>query len=278
VVRPRTRLSQSSSASASRRAIGQAPGTDTTGTVISNWTPGEEGLPQRTHVCHGRVDTAVAASTHREMKGVRAQTVCCEVADGRPGRQLVAPQKRGVVHRSGPADALIDELVERHAGRALGEKRENDVAAVAVRERRAGLELLRVPAQHDEVVLRGGERVYRDGQDVVRDLAGSVLVQVVADPRAMGEEMLDRDVVADEREIFPENGASAGGEVERAGLDQAHDGQRRQALRTACYAEPRVDGVRDSAAAMSKAVRALDDDVTAPIHADDAREEGLGRE
>ncbi len=60
---------------------------------------------------------------------------------------------------------------------------------------------------------------------------------MVADARSVAEEMFDGHVVADQREIVAEDGASARGQLERAILDEAHDGQRDQAFGTACDPE-----------------------------------------
>ena len=102
------------------------------------------------------------------------------------------------------ADALAHEVVEGHAARALGDEREHDVAAVAVREALAGSELRRVPVEDGEVLLRRRELVHGDRHQVVGDVDVAVLVQVVADARAVREQVLDGHVVADEREIVAE--------------------------------------------------------------------------
>ena len=53
---------------------------------------------------------------------------------------------------------------------SLGDQREHDVAAVAVREALAGRELRRVPVEHREVLLGRRELVHRDRQQVVAEL------------------------------------------------------------------------------------------------------------
>ena len=54
-----------------------------------------------------------------------------------------------------------DELVVRDAARALGEHREDDEAAVAVREALAGRELRRIAVEDGHVVLGCREPVHR---------------------------------------------------------------------------------------------------------------------
>ena len=67
-------------------------------------------------------------------------------------------------------------------------------------------------------------------------------------------------------------------ELEHAFLDQAHDGERGEALRPARDPEPRVDRVRDLEAAMREAVRPRQLDLVASVDSDDTRELRLGRE
>ena len=55
-----------------------------------------------------------------------------------------------------------------------------------------------------------------------------ILVEVVPDPRAMREQVLDGHVVRDEREIVAEKRARGRRELERAVLDETHDGERGQ--------------------------------------------------
>ena len=84
---------------------------------------------------------------------------------------------------------------------SLGDQRQHDVAAVAVREALVGCELRRMPVENGDVLLGGRELVHGDGHQVVVDVEVALLVEVVTDPRAMGEQMLDGDVVADERKV-----------------------------------------------------------------------------
>ncbi len=86
---------------------------------------------------------------------------------------------------AGSQHAPCHELVERNAARPFGEQGEHDEAAVAVREPLAGRELRGIAVEDGEELLGRRELVHRDRHDVVGDLAGRVLVEVVADAGAM---------------------------------------------------------------------------------------------
>ena len=59
--------------------------------------------------------------------------------------------------------------------------------------------------EHREIVLGDRELVDGDGHDVVGDLVAVALVEVVADPRPVREQMLDRHVVGDQRQVAAED-------------------------------------------------------------------------
>ena len=107
-------------------------------------------------------------------------------------------------------------------------------------------------AQHREVLLGRGQLVHGDRHQVVGELVVCVLVEVVADARAVCQQVLDRHPVVDERQILAEHRPRRRRELERAVLDQAHDRERRQALRAARDRELRVDGVRDLVATVAR--------------------------
>src|SRR4029450_6024237 len=109
-----------------------------------------------------RVDAAVAAATYRQLEGIRPRRV--DVAEGRPLGELVGAEEPRVAPPRWLAGALPDELVERNAARALGEEREHDIAAVAVREAFVRRELGREAVEHREVRLGGCEIADRNGQ------------------------------------------------------------------------------------------------------------------
>ena len=167
--------------------------------------------------------------------------------------------------------------MERHSARAFGNERQHDVACVAVREALAGRKLARVAVEHREVVLGGRELVHRYRHHVLLDLESGFLVEVVADARPVRQEVLNRHAVVDQRQIATEDGAGERRELEHAFLDQAHDGERREAFRPARDSEARVDRVRDLEAAMRKAVRPRELDPVAFVDPNDTREPSFGR-
>ncbi len=99
-----------------------------------------------------------------------------------------------------------------------------------------------------------------------------LLVEVVADPGAMREQVLDRHGVADERQVVAEERPRRRRELQRRVLDEAHHRERRQALRGARGPEPGVDRVLDPGGAIREPVRLSELRLAAAIDADDARE------
>ena len=136
-------------------------------------------------------------------------------------------------------------VVERHPTHPLGDQRQHDVAAVAVGEAFAGRELRRVAIEYGEVLLGRRELVHGNRQQVVGEVEILLLVQVVADARPMGEEVLDGHLVVDQRQVAAEHRTGRGRRARATLLDQADDGQRRQALRAARGREAGVDLVGD---------------------------------
>ena len=62
--------------------------------------------------------------------------------------------------------------------------------------------LLRETVEHPQVLLRGRQFMHRDGKHVVGHILEDVLIEEVADPRAVGQQLLDGDSVIDQREIL----------------------------------------------------------------------------
>ena len=239
----------------------------------------EERLPQRADVGDRRVDPAVAGAPHGQVVHVRPPgAVDLEVAERSAARKLVRAQELGVDHSRRLADALSHEVVERDPADPLGDQREHDVPAVAVREALAGSELRREAVEHGEILLGRRERVHRDRQQVIRQIELDILVEVVADPRSVRQQVLHRDGVVDQRQIGAEHGTRGGRELEAAVLDQAHDRQRRHALDAARGPEAGVDLVRDLVAAMRQAVRLRQFDLVPAVDPDHSVERGLGRD
>lgn len=132
-----------------------------------------------------------------------------------------------------------------------------------------------MPTQHRQVLLRLRELVHRDGQEVVGEVDLDVLVEVVTDPRAVREQVLDRDVVADQRQVVAEEGAGGRHKLEHPVLDQAHDGQRGQRLGRARSSEQRVGRVRDLPRTVREAPRLLQLEPAATIDANGTGEARL---
>ena len=236
--------------------------------------PGEERAPQRAEVRRGGVDPAVPVAAHRQVEHVRPRAVDREIPERGAARELVRAQELGVAHARRLAHAPAHELVERHAARPLGDQREHHVAAVVVGEPLARWEHGGVAAEHREELLGRRELVDGNRHHVVGDVVDRVLVEVVADARSVRQQVFDRHVVADEREVPAEHRTRRGGEIERAVLDQADHRERRQALRAARDREPGVDRVGDLVAAIGQSVRLRELDVAGAVDAHDAGEPG----
>ena len=125
-----------------------------------------------------------------------------------------------------------------------------------------------------EIALDRVELVDGDLEDMVGDRAVQLLVEVVADARSVGEQVLDRDALVDQRQVVAQQRPCRGRRLERPVLDEAHHGQRGEALRPARDPEPRVAGVRDPQPAMGEAVRLHEYGLVGAVDADDAGEGG----
>ena len=165
---------------------------------------GEEGVPEGVDVGGGGVDAAVAVAAHGEVQDVGAQPVVVEVADGGAAGEGVGAQERCVGEGGGLADALVDEVVEGDPGGPFGEQCEHHVTAVAVGEAVVGFVFHRVAVEHGEELLGGGQGVDGHGQDVVVAVVDLVFVEVVTDPGAVGQEVLDGDAVVDQWQVGAE--------------------------------------------------------------------------
>src|SRR4029434_1786062 len=120
------------------------------------------------------------------------------------------------------------------------------------------------------------EPVDRHRQQVVRDVEVGLLVDVVTDTRPVREQVLDRDVGADEGKIVTQYRPSGGGQVEPALLDEGRDAERGQALGPAGDREPGVDRVRNPARPVREAVRLGQLDGAAAVHPYHSGEPGVG--
>ena len=86
--------------------------------------------------------------------------------------------------------------------------------------------------------------------------------------------MLDRDTVADQRQVLAQQRPGGGVEPERALLDQRHDGHGGEALRPARHGELRVDGRRDAVGSVRQPVCRTDHGVTLAVDPDRPGEAG----
>jgi hypothetical protein len=195
-----------------------------------------------------RVDASVSGAADRQMQDVGPQSVALEVAQGGALAGLVRAQELGVAQAGWFADAPPYHLAEGHLVGALGDQREHHEAAVVVGEPFIGRELLLVPVQHGEVVRGRRQAVHGNGHYVVGHRLDGVLVEVVTDSRAVGQEVLDRHVVVDQRKVLAQHRASCRVEVESAVLDEAHHTQGGEAFRSAREAEPRLNRIGDAIA------------------------------
>jgi hypothetical protein len=209
------------------------------------------------------------------MEHVRPRRVRLQVPERRASREFVGPEECGVGHARRLADTLPHQVVERHATRALGDQGEHHEAAVAVGEPLARRERRVVAAERRQVVLRGDESVHGHRHEVVVDLEVGVLVKVVADARPIRQQVLDRHAIVDQGKVVAQDRTRGRRERERPVLDQAHHGERRQALRAARDRELRFDGVGDPVAAIGEPVGLRELDVARAIDTHDTRERCL---
>jgi hypothetical protein len=61
-----------------------------------------------------------------------------------------------------------------------------------------------VPVQHRQELLGRRELVHRDRHQVVSDVVDGILVEVVADPGPVCQQLLDRHVVGDQGQVCAE--------------------------------------------------------------------------
>ena len=130
--------------------------------------------------------------------------------------------------------------------------------------------------QHGEELLGGRQLVDRHGQHVVVVVVLLVLVEVVADARPVGEELLDGDPVVDQWEVSAEHRPGRRVQAELTLLHEAHHGQGRQPLRAAGDPELRVDRRRDAKTAVRQAVRPLHGGPAIEVDPDQTRQAHVG--
>ena len=98
------------------------------------------------------------------------------------------------------------------------------------------------------------------------------LVEVVADPGPVRQQVLDRHGVVDEGQVVAEQLARPGVEGEHAVLDEAHHGQRGEPLGAAGHPHAGVGGEPDAVGAVGEAVRVHERLLAGPVDPDDPGE------
>ena len=153
--------------------------------------------------------------------------------------------------------------VERHADARRRSTRARRTA-VAVHER-SRVRIRRVAVENAEELLGRGELLDRNGHDVVDRVVHHVLIDVVTDAGAVGEQVLDGDAVVDQREVVTKDRAGRGVETELSLLDQTHDRRGSETFRAARDRELCVDPVGDAEAPMGHAVGGLKGDTAIEV-------------
>ena len=212
------------------------------------------------------------------MEDVGPQAVDGQVAPGGPAGELVGAQEGGVDHARGLADQRAHQLVVADAARALGEEREHDVPAVVVGEAlarrgtRSGSR--RAPRRYCSAV---ASSCTGTGITYAVDVVERVLVEVVADPRPVGEQVLDGHVVGDQRQVVAQQRPAV---VASSSVPRSTSAITTSAVRPLVAArgrELRVDGVRDLVGAVGEPVGGADSVSPRAVDADHAGEPGASR-
>ena len=110
--------------------------------------------------------------------------------------------------------------------------------------------------------------MHRHGQDVVVDLPVRLLVEVVADPRRVAEQLLDRHGVVDQGQVVVQDAAHGRVEPESAVIHERQHRRRRERLAPAGHAEPGVDRVRYAVGAVRHAVGGREDRLAVDVDGD----------
>lgn len=112
----------------------------------------------------------------------------------------------------------------------------------------------------------------RQREDVVVDLAIALFVEVVADPRGVGEQVSDDDGVVDQGQVVTENRADAICDREQPRLDEPHDRQRREALVATRRRDAGTRSVTDAERPVRVALAALEPTFVTHVDGDDPGE------
>jgi hypothetical protein len=120
--------------------------------------------------------------------------------------------------------------MEADTGCPLGDQGEHDIATIAVGELLARGKLGRVSSEHPQILLGGRELMNRDSQHIVGGRETGFLVEIVTDARSVCQQLLDRHLVVDQRQVFPEDRTSGRGRLESTIFEQGHHRQGGQSL------------------------------------------------
>lgn len=88
----------------------------------------------------------------------------------------------------------------------------------------------------------------------------------------MGQQVLDRHAIIDQRQVVAEHRTSGRGERERAVLDQAHHRERCETLRPTRDREPCVDRVGDLVRSVGEAIRPGELGLAIAVHTHNTRQ------
>ena len=237
VARARVRTAWPPMARRSGRAPSRHP-------VLRNDLAGEERPPERAEVGHGGVDPAVSVASHRA--GGRRSSWARRRSSGIRGRRLPEARRRAGTRVRMPAGSQTRSRTRSGNGTRSPARR----SAPAPRSRRCSTRSAR------QARTSGGARRARPGTLGRRELLDGHRHQVVGESQLARPRRSSRRCRRCDRRCSivtpsPISGRSAPS-TERAGvassralLDQAHDGERRQAFRPARDREPGVERVRD---------------------------------
>ena len=172
---------------------------------------------------------------------------------------------------AGANNPRAHEVVEGLSRDALGEQSEQHESGVVVGEPLARRALLGVAREDGQEVLGVLEGVDGHLQDVVGDLA-LVLIQVVADPGGVGEQVADRHGVIDQRQIDSQHRAHGAVEGQRPLVDQRADDQGGEALGDAGDTQAVPARHRDLLRTIGQAEALLEHGGATVVHSDHAAE------
>jgi hypothetical protein len=119
----------------------------------------------------------------------------------------------------------------------------------------------------DRQVLLGCRQLLRGHcEHIVGDLISGFFVEVVTNARPVRQQMLDRDIVANQRQICTQQRTRGRRHAQRVVVDQADNCERGEPFGAAGDREPGSHGVRYLVGAVSEAIRLSEFTLTAAVH------------